>query len=430
MCVCASVIPAIGFFCSGGRCVIVSVKPHVAKVVNPLGTVVTVQSDDESMSEITEDTVIHENCDEALFRPVVAPKTLVFDETREKQPRKNKSLVANEICAKNLKSMTELTYKITPKQKMSEKVKKPAQKLNNKSEVKIDVVLSKPVEEKHVEQTTRVTSSFISDFSDTFVDANDKFQPLRKLSDSKTIVTMPASDKLSSSPEDSVFQLDVFDFPKADLEPEPDDLNKLPRSLDTCIKIDDLEDIPPKNILNERQHVDNFSSSEENVIEEKVISKKPRKPKPKLGVRIPNVNKENGANPITTVTLPAKKSWSSIAATKTKEDDEADVTKNNLIEIDELESKDDLLKSDKNYDLELKVVCEDINVLKVYKSSDDEKVSSSQTETTESSDDSSKVPEIGMEIEYNTWPPIPENSNNSSSQTTKSSRRKSKKKKK
>lgn len=107
---------------------IVSVKPHVAKVVNPLGTVVTVQSDDESVSEVSEDTVIHENCDEALFRPVVAPKTLIFDEARDNRPRKSKSLVTDDICAKNLKSMTELTYKIPTKQKANEKSKNPHQK--------------------------------------------------------------------------------------------------------------------------------------------------------------------------------------------------------------------------------------------------------------------------------------------------------------
>lgn len=294
--------------------------------------------------------------------------------------------------------------------------------------------MSKPIEEKRVEPIDKVTSSFISDFSDTFVDANDKFQSFCKLSDSKTVVTMAASEKLSSSPEDFVFQLDVFDLPKSDLELEKIDVEvyKSPKLSESCIKINDLEETPSKNILNERQHVDNFSSSEENVIEEKVITKKPRKPKPKLGVRIANVNKENGENPDlknVTVSLPAKKSWSSIAASKTKEEDQADVTKNNLIEIDEEECKKDLLQPEENYDFELKVVCEDLNVLKVDKSSDDEKVSSSQTETTES-DDSSKVPEVAMETEDDVWQPMTENSNNSSNQTTKSSRRKSKKKRK
>lgn len=77
-----SVIPAIGFFCSGGHCVIVTMKPHqappaVIKVVNPLGTVVTLHSSESDTpvdSSIEDGVVIHENCDETLFRPVVVPK--------------------------------------------------------------------------------------------------------------------------------------------------------------------------------------------------------------------------------------------------------------------------------------------------------------------------------------------------------------------
>lgn len=51
--------------------------PAVVKVVNPLGTVVTLLHSSESdtpADSSTEDAVIHENCDETLFRPVVVPK--------------------------------------------------------------------------------------------------------------------------------------------------------------------------------------------------------------------------------------------------------------------------------------------------------------------------------------------------------------------
>lgn len=78
----ATVTPAVGFFCSGGRCVLVSIKHNahiVAKVVNPLGTVVTVPNDQDELSseEPLEDAVIHENCDEALFRPVVGVRPII-----------------------------------------------------------------------------------------------------------------------------------------------------------------------------------------------------------------------------------------------------------------------------------------------------------------------------------------------------------------
>lgn len=104
---CNSVIPAIGFFCSGGHCVIVSMKPTatVAKVVNPLGTVVTVQSDDDT-EEVVEDAVIHENCDEALFRPVVAPKAIFYSET------KPKPCPPDHILTKSLEANTEVAVKI------------------------------------------------------------------------------------------------------------------------------------------------------------------------------------------------------------------------------------------------------------------------------------------------------------------------------
>uniref|UniRef100_A0AAR5PV04 BCAS3 WD40 domain-containing protein n=1 Tax=Dendroctonus ponderosae TaxID=77166 RepID=A0AAR5PV04_DENPD len=74
---------------AGGRCVIVSVKAPpmlpqrastapspIAKVVNPLGTVVTVHSDEECEVVVPEEIVIYENCDETLFRPMVTPKTV------------------------------------------------------------------------------------------------------------------------------------------------------------------------------------------------------------------------------------------------------------------------------------------------------------------------------------------------------------------
>ncbi|XP_030745857.1 breast carcinoma-amplified sequence 3 homolog isoform X2 [Sitophilus oryzae] len=103
---------------TGGRCVIVSVKPPapaarrafpapspIAKVVNPLGTVVTVQSSDEE-TEVTvpEDDIIYENCDEALFRPMVSPKMLAYC--------KSSSAHAGNIMTKSLKADTEVTVRV------------------------------------------------------------------------------------------------------------------------------------------------------------------------------------------------------------------------------------------------------------------------------------------------------------------------------
>ncbi|KAL1505720.1 hypothetical protein ABEB36_005219 [Hypothenemus hampei] len=80
---------------AGGRCVLVSVKSSptqprraaitpssIAKVVNPLGTVVTVHSDDETETAIAEEIVIYENCDEQLFRPLVTAKNIPYTSSK------------------------------------------------------------------------------------------------------------------------------------------------------------------------------------------------------------------------------------------------------------------------------------------------------------------------------------------------------------
>lgn len=61
----------------------------VAKVVNPLGTVVTLPNDHEECSseEPLDETLIHENCDEALFRPVIGARpVLCLRPTIDKNP--------------------------------------------------------------------------------------------------------------------------------------------------------------------------------------------------------------------------------------------------------------------------------------------------------------------------------------------------------
>lgn len=55
-----------------------SAPSPIAKVVNPLGTVVTVHSDEECEVAVPEEIVIYENCDETLFRPMVTPKTVAY----------------------------------------------------------------------------------------------------------------------------------------------------------------------------------------------------------------------------------------------------------------------------------------------------------------------------------------------------------------
>lgn len=117
----------------------------VAKVVNPLGTVVTVQSDEDDTEEIIEDVVIHENCDEALFRPVVAPKAVFYSEN------KPKPCPPEHILTKSLEANTEVAVKIiNKKEKINEKNNRLTSKLNKsrESSPKIRVKSKKKEEEK------------------------------------------------------------------------------------------------------------------------------------------------------------------------------------------------------------------------------------------------------------------------------------------
>lgn len=479
----ASVIPAIGFFCSGGRCVIVSMKQHaagVAKVVNPLGTVVTVQSDDETEIDVSEDAVIHENCDEALFRPVVAPKTLVYSDTN-KHTKRN---ITDNICTKNLKLTTEVKYKIpaesTPltsdvKTKASAPArtkKSPKIKENIKSYVnKIDVIVSAPEQSLPVKKPVKpppVKFSYTSDSTNN---------PLLDSDNPKTSfdILIPEIDQIASK-EDPIFETDMpdavddFSFTKRmdDLKKIESDIYKLPPLSDSLTRLEPFGDVLEeekieckkltKKLKNEKQQAmekESVSSSEENVVEEKIVTKKPRKPKSKLGVKISNVNKENEENLVKKksetsceITLPApRKSWSTIAASKPKEPEinlaevesftielPKKTPKSNLIETDEQPSedilKDNILEPEKLYQSQVKVITEELDLLKVDKFSDDEKVSSSQTETTES-DDSSKIPaeQVAMDTEEDNYNLVT-NTSSLSTQGNKSAKKKSKKKRK
>lgn len=471
----ASVIPAIGFFCSGGRYVIVSMKQHaagVAKVVNPLGTVVTVQSDDETEAEVSEDAIIHENCDEALFRPVVAPKTLVFSDTN-KHAKRN---ITDNIYTKNLKLTTEVKYKIpaestslateakaktteATRTKKSHKIKE-----NIKSYVnKIDVIVSTPEPVKKPVRAPPVKFSCNSDSTNPLLDSDNPKTPFD--------ILIPEIDQITSK-EDPIFETDAvddFSFTKRmdDLKKIESDIYKLPPLSDSLTRLEPFGALEEekveckkltKKLKNEKQQAiekESVSSSEENVVEEKILTKKPRKPKSKLGVKISNVNKENEENLVKKktetsceITLPApRKSWSSIAASKPKEpeinlSDVENFTielprktpKTNLIEADEEPSedilKDNILEPEKLYQSEVKVVTEELGLLKVDKFSDDEKISSSQTETTES-DDSSKIPaeQVAMDTEEDNYNLVT-NPSSLSTQGTKSAKKKSKKKRK
>ncbi|XP_037938422.1 uncharacterized protein LOC119671734 [Teleopsis dalmanni] len=117
-------------------------KPSIEKIVNPLGTVTTITSGmttevktdmlDEVVSQLAaEECVIHENCDESLFRPVVA---IFCDENTRKRDEEaaRKNL---ELCKPPEVIGNKLIVPVIAKEVDAELSKKEKQKLDAKSKM-------------------------------------------------------------------------------------------------------------------------------------------------------------------------------------------------------------------------------------------------------------------------------------------------------
>lgn len=134
---------------------LVSIKHNpriVAKVVNPLGTVVTVPNDQEDISyDEQEEAIIHENCDEALFRPVVGAKPICQSNMAAKPAILQSNMAANPaISQSNMAANTDDSYKNKRYQglKSDEIVHKDGKKKGKlKKEGKKSVVEQLPVKE-------------------------------------------------------------------------------------------------------------------------------------------------------------------------------------------------------------------------------------------------------------------------------------------
>ncbi|CAG9856672.1 unnamed protein product [Phyllotreta striolata] len=216
---------------TGGRCVIVQMKPAVAKVVNPLGTVVNVHSDDDEPEPFEEPVRIHENRDETLFRPVVAPKA-----------HHHSPYVAN-ILTKSLETATEVAVNI----------------------------LNKPLD---INDNDRIESN---------EKRAGKTAPIIDLFDVKT-------------PPEPLLSLDRLDI---ELE-----LEKTALDNDGFFSLENLVDEEPPKAKFERLSETTLGAEEEKA------PRRARKPKPKLGVKIVNVEEP-----------PARKSWSNVAASKPANDE-------------------------------------------------------------------------------------------------------------
>lgn len=164
-------------------------KASIEKIVNPLGTVTTVSSCltadvktdilDEVVSQLsTEDNIIHENCDESLFRPVVA---IFCDEKTRLQ--NDKELQKNsEQCQPPETISNRLVVPVIPKE-IDDEISKKEKKKNNTSKSKSSI--SKNSNLSAIEQKKCVKLS-------TYQDTGNEDDP-----NNKTIDTNPTCSKLS-----------------------------------------------------------------------------------------------------------------------------------------------------------------------------------------------------------------------------------------
>lgn len=305
----ARVIPAIGFFCPGGHCVIVSMKPQatpVAKVVNPLGTVVTIHSDTETEQEEFEEPVIHENCDEALFRPILVSKA-----TRHTEGKPHTSPI-DPILVRSLDGNTEVTVKLLNKSKNVPF----GNSTNRKSKHISEEVNISSTEQKNSNRNTIFNEKEETKKDDGgSIEIRDKAYSFHGISERHDTLSLESNEfpSFPVPPEDLDYGLALdenkhdFDFAYLDNKNEEMEL-KTDMFEDATDCYDDIY-INMKKEIAER--------NEENLSEEKITPSKPRKPKTKLGVRIPNKHFPI-KNEEVDLLMP-KRSWSAVAAAKPKE---------------------------------------------------------------------------------------------------------------
>lgn len=465
----------------------------IAKVVNPLGTVVTVHSDGENDIEVFEDAVIHENCDEALFRPVVASNAVVLVDPKVKTnalpTHKTTVLEEKSINSKNIvNSSFETTKQKNKNLKLSKEDAVLKQKLNeqNHQGKERNFVLSKIQTQKNINLLeagksetisgilTSIKSDFnlldnslenkksnsfksklqISNFSDKVIEFTEKFNE-ENLSDKSKKNTI-GSDAMKSSKEIENSDVPLNVSQKKDgkssvdlqqrsenklieIQSNLDNENSLPSTNETVlIKKVKNKKLEKSQVTDQNETVS--SSSEEKTNEEKQLTKKPRKIKPKLGVRIASPKEdfdifdkknEEEEEPYVQVTLrPPKKSWCSIASSNSSSnpiDDKLDKNKEWSTDSTKKSTKVDIkLSSDlkENIDnvfisdgvLEPKdkswpkiienEILEDLSLIKINKSDDEKQENSSSPAETTESDDSAKVNElVAMDVGEDFWQP-------------------------
>lgn len=210
---------------SAARTVIVS----IAKVVNPLGTVTTLTHSATSDSDLDYgydgdgDEFIHENCDEALFRPVVAVfggsigksddechdrpndigQELIVPVIEKKNVIENRTKTAKEISAVDCKDDKNSIKKENPKKELEGKVKESERKERKKSDSKQPKIEIKPSGKKS-EKTRKEIGSKTDDVVETIVAKPEKGN---KAKQDNEIETANATEPFEQQPETVIIKL-------------------------------------------------------------------------------------------------------------------------------------------------------------------------------------------------------------------------------
>lgn len=404
----------------------------VAKVVNPLGTVVTIQSDSDNEVELPEDIVIHENCDEALFRPVVASKALAFAEPKIitnalpdtqtaivespsfKSPRKCESKIKT-VCSaavtnKNANNQPEIEAGVSERTPL--KLVSSVNKSVGISGISTVEASSKnyPLENmldfdfgtfQDTEKELHKSKEQICAFSDPFDDLPEHVDFLTETEQNKKVhkyhEPKPSEDTLLlRSDKDSTSSLSLATSLKKNIWHKKQS-NYI---FDDPAAVNDLDDAVTIEAKAKNDKYQGLDISEV-IPEEKQMSKKPRKPKTKLGVRL-SLAKETEKTDIQIPeeaeppVIEIKKSWSSIASCTPKSKLNVDTKQQSPEPVFNLHSQEDVelvLPENDGWD-KSENLAQEIDISKLDKSDDEKQENnSSQTETTES-DDSSKAPAL------------------------------------
>lgn len=275
---------------NAARTVIVS----IAKVVNPLGTVTTLTQSVTSDSDLDYgyagdgDEFIHENCDEALFRPVVA----VFsssgsigksDDDHECHDRPNdigQELIVPVIEKKNVENRMKTVRenvvldcrddkiggsikKEKPKKEVEEKANEPEKKERKKSDVKQPKVESKSSGKKT--DKTRKDSVSKTDDNETISSKSEKSNKQKPDCEGESSNTIEPEVVVMKLPKKSQKRLTKAEEPKREVTPTKSEETDVNVAKIKIRKTSAKQSEPPADTVNRKEELKASESETEQI---------------------------------------------------------------------------------------------------------------------------------------------------------------------